>query len=384
MKISLRKKIYTILVMEMKRIATIIVCLLSSIVNCYSQADSLSLQVFIEGYASSVRNHPYTKTRPAFYYNYTKANSAGINMALARVHYSSKRFRSNLGLMAGDYPNANLANEAKWARNIYEANIGVKLAKDHPVWLDAGVMPSHIGLESAIGKDNQTATRSIVADNSPYYETGLRLSYKPNDDWYLALLMLTGWQRITVPANQLGTNWGLQVTYTPNNQFTFNSSSFIGKVFYGRNVTRMYSNTYSTIAISKRTGFTLCWDIGLQENSFDANRTDIWYGLMAIFRYQLKPGKWSAALRYERFVDKQKLLFALPVDMYHQFNVNHASINLDWQPVKNVLLRAEANYVQSPYSLFYKGNQLISNQFSAFLIASYNLQLSKKQRNLTE
>jgi len=361
--------------------------LLFSFSSVYAQEqdkDSLAFQFFAEGYASSIAHKPVFKTRPAFFYNYTRANAVGINMALARVHYSSKRFRSNLGFMAGDYATANLANEAAWTRNIYEANIGVKLGKDSHVWLDAGVLPSHIGFESAIGKDHWAATRSITADNSPYYETGVRVSYQPTQKWYLALLMLTGWQRITVPANQLGTHWGMQLNYTPNAKLSLNNSSFIGQIFYGRNVTRIYSNTTATIAIGKRTGVKLSWDIGLQENSFDANQTDIWNGFQALLRYQMKPGKWSAAIRYERFIDKQNLLFHLPFDIYHEFNVNHASANLDWLPIKNLLLRAEANYMESPFPLFFKGNKLVKNQFSAFVIASYNLQFNARGRTISE
>lgn len=342
--------------------------------------DSLAFQFYAEGYASYTSNKPENKQRPAFFYNHTKANNVGVNLALAKLHYSSKRFRSNIGLMAGDYTNANLAKEEKWARVIYEANAGVLLSKKYPVWLDAGVLPSHIGFESVIGKENWTATRSITADNSPYYETGLRVSYKPTSEWYLALLMLTGWQRITVPANQLGTHWGMQLTYTPNEKLSLNHSSFIGKVYYGRNVTRIYSNNSATFGFGKRTGLTVGLDIGLQENSFDANRTDSWSGLQALLRHQFVSGKLSAAIRYERFVDKKNLLFHLPVDIYHQFYVNHTSFNLDWQPFKQIQLRTEANYLHSPYSLFYKGATLNKSQFAFMLITSYNLQFKGKKK----
>lgn len=366
----------------MKRVLIFLLVTSLSFTEIYSQKgnkDSLAFQFFIEGYASSIPNQPYNKTRPSFFYNYTKANNAGINLALARFHYTNNRFRTNFGLMAGDYPKANLAKEAKWAQNIYEANVGFKLTKDYNVWLDAGVMPSHIGIESAIGKDNLVATRSIVADNTPYYETGLRLSYKPNAHWYLAMLTLTGWQRITVAANQLGTHWGMQITYTPSSKFSFNSSSYIGQIYYGRNLTRIYSNLSSTVSVSEKAAFTFGWDIGLQENIADANRTDIWNGLLVFFRYELKPGKWSTTLRYERFIDKRNVFLSLPLAANKRFNVNHASVNLDWKPVNNLLLRAEANYLQSPYPLFFKGDQLVANQFSAFFIASYNLQFSKKR-----
>lgn len=58
-------------------------------------------------------------------------------------------------------------------------------------------MPSHIGFESAIGKDCWNLTRSILADNSPYYETGIKLGYtSKNEKLYLAGMYLNGWQRI--------------------------------------------------------------------------------------------------------------------------------------------------------------------------------------------
>nr|WP_290930803.1 outer membrane beta-barrel protein [Haliscomenobacter sp.] len=58
-------------------------------------------------------------------------------------------------------------------------------------------MPSHIGFESAIGKDCWNLSRSILAENSPYYETGVRLSLNSaNGKWYAAAMLLNGWQRM--------------------------------------------------------------------------------------------------------------------------------------------------------------------------------------------
>ena len=39
------------------------------------------------------------------------------------------------------------------------ANAGYKLSAKKAWWLDIGVLPSHIGFESAVGKDNWTLTR---------------------------------------------------------------------------------------------------------------------------------------------------------------------------------------------------------------------------------
>ncbi|OQW43057.1 MAG: hypothetical protein A4S08_10190 [Proteobacteria bacterium SG_bin4] len=72
--------------------------------------------------------------------------------------------------------NANYAAEPGILGNLYEGNVGLKLSGSNNLWLDIGVFPSHIGFESAVGKDNWTLTRSLVAENTPYFESGAKIS----------------------------------------------------------------------------------------------------------------------------------------------------------------------------------------------------------------
>ena len=78
--------------------------------------------------------------------------------------------------------------------------------------MDIGIMPSHIGFESAVSKDCWTLTRSMLAENSPYFESGAKLSYTTNNGkLQFSVLALNGWQRITrVEGNSL-MSWGTQV-----------------------------------------------------------------------------------------------------------------------------------------------------------------------------
>lgn len=358
----------------------IIVLILITIGAGAQQKDSFALQLFGEVYASSIPNKPFDENRPAFHYNYTRANNAGVNMALAKVHYSKQWFRTNFGLMAGDYPTANLAGEESWVRIIYEANAGVKLSKKRDLWLDAGAMPSHIGFETAIGRDNWSATRSIVADNSPYYETGLRLSYQPNAKWYFAGLVLTGWQRISFPRNKFEPDFGTQITFKPSAKVSINHSSFIGRTPSAfSNAKRYYSNLFTTIQPHSKIGVQVGWDFGAEYRPTGRSNYAVWNAWCAQVQYKFVPDKWQLTARYERFIDRGTVLFELPEQIYHQFNVHHASLNIDRFLGKGFLLRAEANYQSSPYPIFRKNTQLTRRQFSAFLIASYNFQYSKKR-----
>jgi hypothetical protein len=93
--------------------------------------------------------------------------------------------------------NSNYAAESGVLKNIYEANVGVKISKHKNLWIDAGILPSHIGFESAVSKDCFTLTRSMQAENSPYFESGAKISYtSDNGKWFVSGLVLNGWQRI--------------------------------------------------------------------------------------------------------------------------------------------------------------------------------------------
>ena len=135
--------------------------------------------LIISGYADIYYqydfNKPVDKLRPPFLYNFKRHNEINTNLILLKASYDGKKFRANLGVMTGNYAKYNLAAEPEFFRYIYEANIGYKFSEK--VSVDAGILPSHIGCESAIAKDNWNLSRSILAESSPYYETGIKFNY---------------------------------------------------------------------------------------------------------------------------------------------------------------------------------------------------------------
>jgi hypothetical protein len=112
------------------------------------------------------------KKRLPFLYNHTRNDGPSINLALVQVAYESKRFRGKLGLQKGTYPQDNYNEEPKVLRWLNQANIGFAFNKSKTLWLDAGLMPSHIGFENAVSTKNPTLSRSLIAENSPYFLTG--------------------------------------------------------------------------------------------------------------------------------------------------------------------------------------------------------------------
>jgi hypothetical protein len=333
--------------------------------------DSLGVSIFTDVYLSWFP-HSSKVSRLPYIVNYTGTNRTNINFAAASLHYQRNHFRTNLGLMTGNYAKTNLSSEDKWARNIYEANIGYRFTSDKEVWLDVGVLPSHIGFESVPSKNNWAATRSLVADLSPYYETGMRLSYRPNKQWYFSIMALNGWQRITAPLADFGKSWGMQISYEPLSGLLINSSSFIGKVTTEKKdiTTRIYSNLFATYKISPRLSVMGGWDWGIQEN-----RTKQWNTLLLNSRYALFKNLFTN-LRYE-YVSDPRSIFRPDLTNNVGNKVNMTSFNIDFIPVKVAMLRVEVNYAFSPSSIFPSADFNNKNQLSFYLIASINMDYSK-------
>jgi hypothetical protein len=348
--------------------------LLIFILNANAQntrKDSLILQAYTEGYIALVPGNETIRERPGFIYSYSSQNKPAINLAAFRVQYEHQRFRTSAAIIAGTYAEKNLAQEEKWARNIGEAYAGFRLLKKEQLWLDAGVFPSHIGAESYIGKENFAATKALISDQTPYYETGIRISFRPSEKWYLSMLSLNGWQRISAPLNSLGANWGMQIQYTPTPKLTINNSSFIGKVQKGNEEkTRIYSNSYATVKITKRDLLQIGWDIGFQDKT-QFKGVYIWNAFLAQYRHAMRNEKWAFLLRTEKISDPHNVLY---IDVSgEQFILNHLSANIDWSPDKRMLFRLEWNHQFGKQNLFRDGIVPIRRLSGLYLIACFDL-----------
>ena len=137
------------------------------VVNAQEQLkpSPFTINGYLEVYYAYDFNQPENNTRPGFVYSFNRHNEVNLNIGFIRGAYNTDNVRANLALMAGTYSNTNLAAEPGVLKNIYEANAGVKLSSTKNLWIDAGIFSSHIGFESAVGKDCWTLTRSMLAEN---------------------------------------------------------------------------------------------------------------------------------------------------------------------------------------------------------------------------
>jgi hypothetical protein len=318
----------------------------------YAQSDDngkFSYGGFGEMYYSYDFSNPQNHEKADFLYNHKRHNELNVNLIVLKSNYTDKTTRANLGVMVGNYAQYNMSSEPNWAQFIYEANIGVKLLKDDNLWLDAGIMPSHIGFESAISADCWTLTRSILAENSPYYETGLKLGYtNKKENLNLAFLLLNGWQRIEKPDYIQTPSVGMQINYKPTNRLIINYSNFLGsnKPDSLKSV-RTFHNFYIQYETKRKIDFIVGFDIGTEKD----NDTDYgtWFSPVGILRYRIN-NSIKIAARGEYYSDKKQKIIA--TNTTEGFQVLGLSTNFDYALSDKVQFRVEAKMFQAQNPIF--------------------------------
>jgi hypothetical protein len=340
----------------------IIICFLLSSLDSIGQKDSLKKFIF-SGYGELYYSYDFSKPinfeKPDYNYNYKKNNQLNVNLAYVKASYQTNRFRSNLAIMEGNYVTYNLSNEPSWARTIYEANVGYKIFKQHNLWVDAGIMPSHIGFESAVGADCWTLSRSILAENSPYFETGVRVNYtNKNENILVAFYVLNGWQKIALSKFDAKPSFGIQVNYKPNNMVTLNYSNFIGSAKPDSvQAFRIFHNLYAIYDASPKMSFIFGLDVGTEK--IVGTKLAVWYTPVFISKISLHQ-KHRLAGRLEFYSDPKQVI--IQTGSANGYQTWGASVNYDYQITPKVLLRAEVKTYQSKDAIFkYELPSRISN-----------------------
>lgn len=325
-----------------------------------SDIPGLKFSGYVETYYMYDFNQPENNVRPAFIYSHNRHNEVALNLGFLKAAFDNGSVRGNLALMAGTYANANLAAEQGVMKNVFEANAGVRLSKSANLWIDGGIFASHIGFESAIGKDCWNMTRSILADNSPYYESGAKLSYtSPSGKWFVSGLVLNGWQRIQKVDGNKSLSFGHQLTYKPNAKVTLNSSSFIGNDRPSDDKRmRYFHNFYGQFQLTDSFGLITGFDIGAEQKAKDSESYNSWYAPVVIAKWGLSE-KASVAARAEYYNDEKGVIIATGTE--NGFQTWGFSLNFDYSIYPNVMWRVEARTLDSRDEIFVKDAEPTKN-----------------------
>jgi len=342
--------------------------------SIWNSDPKINISCFVDAFYAFDFNNPSTSYRQTFLYNHNRHNEINLNLGYFKVSTEHEKYRLNFALHAGTYVNDNYASEPNLLKNIFEANAGISLNKKNNLWLDVGIFNSHIGFESATSIDNKTLTRSLLAENSPYYLSGAKITYSTTNKLELAVLICNGWQHIQKVSGNSLPSFGTQLLFEPSKKTTLNWSTFIGTddPDSTRRI-RYFNNLYGQFQLTKKMHLTLGFDIGIQQNQKHSTQYNHWLSPVLIFQIEANK-KWALATRAEYYDDKNGII--IHTGLNNEFKTYGASLNIDYTPVKAVKCRVEGRYFFNNDSIFIQNNKTTNNNW--FIVASIAIKLEKQ------
>ncbi|MBK8954611.1 MAG: porin [Saprospiraceae bacterium] len=326
------------------------------------EPSKLELSCYLDFYYSYDFSNPKTPKKQFYFYNYNRHASMQLNLGLLKFYTLQDRYRINISIQAGTYAEDNYTAEPLLFRHIYEAYLGLALSSKKTVWLDAGIFNSHIGFESAISFDNWTLTRSLLAENSPYYLTGLKINYDLNRRFQFAALVCNGWQRIKqIEGNSLP-SLGTQFKFTSRSGWIVHWSQFLGTDDPdSTRRMRYFHNFYMLTKVHENLSLICGLDLGFQQDRKGSSSYQNWLGTALLLKYQANGDPWSVSIRAEYFQDHNHVILT---DPQSKINITGISANFDYIPLDNILARVELRKLSNPIPIFQSNSGLRKDNIS--------------------
>lgn len=298
--------------------------------------DSLrtNISFYAETYYLTANKQGGQTEKDPIFYNHTTLEKFDLNLGLVEFSAKKDHWTFKSGLMLGTYARKNLSQEAQVWRYVNQINISYRLNAKHN--FQVGIFPSHIGIESAKNLENFSLSRSYIAENSPYYETGLRWEFNRSENLQFGILALSGWQQISRFNPAIGT----QIVFQNKRKWKLNANSFIGNQGNG---IRLFHNFFMQIPLTSKIQLVLCEDIGAQLNRF-------WHGGALFLSAEVLP-HLRVSGRWEYYADPQAVIFTKSFSDYAK------SITMDYCISNNLLIRSEL-----------KNSILFGNEFLSSLV----------------
>lgn len=305
-------------------------------------AVSVSFGAFVDSYYAYDFNRPRNLDR-SYTTQAARHNEFNVNLAFIEAKVSGPRVRGRLAMQAGTSVQSNYSGEPaigsvsgpSLSRFIQEAVAGYRLTPN--LWVDGGIFFSHIGMEGFVSRDNLTYTRSLSAEYTPYYETGVKLAWQATPAITAIFHVLNGWQNISENNNDKGVALRVDLAQSPLTSFSY--YNFVGTENSSRNLRIFNGLGLKTTAIP---GLTLQanGDYGLQDREDGEGRSK-WYSVGLIGKVQ-PTTMVGISGRVEAFHDEDQVIIVTGTDS--GFKGTTASLGLDILPLGSTraMWRSEA------------------------------------------
>lgn len=308
--------------------------------------------------------------RQIFYYNHNRHNSININLALLKFEFTQNQVKGVIKLQTGNYAEDNYAEEPRIYQFINEAYTGLNFKNNW--FLDVGIFESHLGAEYVQSNLNKTLSRSLSAENSPYYLSGLRLYFDGMEKrlpYKVLFSVNNGWQRIAKIQANAPPGLGTQFTIKPTAQSEFNWSTFAGTTPDSAQQSFYFNNFYYEInSRNKQWQAMVLYDIGM----FKTATWHFWHTPQLLLSYTKE--KHQFCLRAEYFGDqKAQIIQQQNPNISNAVQLFVASFNHDIQLNTSVKWRQEIKYHYSTKDMFTKEDIFVPTNL--FLITALAIDL---------
>lgn len=341
----------------------------------------ISFGAFVDGYYAWDFGRPPSFDRSfaggaVFSTQPSRHNEFNVNLAFVEMKLEAPHYRGRIALQTGTSVQSNYAGEptngtisgSSLSRLIQEAVVGLKLADN--VWVDAGIFYSNAGMEAWAARDNPTYTRSLVADYSPYYSSGVKLTWSATKKLTARLDLVNGWQNIS--ENNSGKGAGLRLDYAANANSTLSYYNFFSDEAGSR------LRTFNGVGLKQTTGnLTLLgeFDVGTQARPVGQNGQSTWYGWTAVARVQTTP-IIALVLRAEGYVDKDQVIISTGTyrsAVNPAFNGIGSSVGVDVTPYPRIAWRNELRGLHNSGALFPDGTKTAASTNNLIAVTSLAL-----------
>jgi Putative beta-barrel porin-2, OmpL-like. bbp2 len=319
---------------------------------------TIAIGAFVDAaYAFDV-NRPGTRDR-AFTTQPARHNEFTVNLAFVDVTVARRRVRGRLALQAGTSVRANYAAEARegtmggdgLSGMLQEAYAGYQVTP--ALWIDAGIFYSNMGMETWVSRDNPAYTRSLVADFSPYYSSGVRATWRLSPIVTARVDVVNGWQNIA--ENNEEKSLGVRVDVAATATTTVSWYAYAGNEPDAQR--RLFNGVGVVTRPTDRLELLAQFDAGHQrtrDSLTTRRRASGWYGATLISRFWVCP-TLAVVARTERFADSDQVVVLTGSPL--PFRANSASVGVDVRPEARVLWRTEARGYSADAAVFPRGHR---------------------------
>jgi hypothetical protein len=191
-------------------------------------------------------------------------------------------------------------------------------------------------MEGFVSRDNLTYTRSMSADFTPYYESGVKLTWQATPKLSALITVVNGWQNIS--ENNQDKAVGTRLDYARSSTTTLSYYDFVGNEA-ASNRLRVFNGVGFKTEITPTLTVQGNFDYGTQQRAQNAG-SSMWWSTGMIGKLQVVP-VLAVSGRVERYQDPDQVIVVTGTP--DGFKATTASVGVDVTPAgpSRVLWRSE-------------------------------------------